>query len=131
MYDVARPGRKTDDARGIDDELVTILDQMVSSGEPITVRAVVRRMTTLRHASSITRDAWRMDRIRTAEQEAVRTAVGGLAIVDEGDQEQTSGKAVAPDIRHLLSFACIARAGNFGAAARELQVGQPTLSRRI
>ena len=45
MDDIAFPTRKTDDARRADQELVTVLEQMISIDEPITVRAVVRRMT--------------------------------------------------------------------------------------
>ena len=45
MHDIAFPVRKTDDARRADQELVAVLEQMISADEPITVRAMVRRMT--------------------------------------------------------------------------------------
>jgi LysR family transcriptional regulator, nitrogen assimilation regulatory protein len=131
MHDIAFPARKTDGARRVDNELATVLEQMTSSGEPITVRAVVRRMTTLSQPSSITRDVWRMGRIATAEQERIRTLADGLANLDEGSKKQTLGNKIVPDIGALLSFVGIARVGNFGQAARELDVDPRTLSRQI
>ncbi len=131
MHDTAFPARKTDGARRVDKELATVLEQMTSSAEPITVRAVVRRMSSLSQPSSITRDAWRMRRIATAEQERIRTLADGLANLDEGSKRQTLGNKIVPDIGALLSFVGIARVGNFGQAARELHVDQRTLSRQI
>jgi LysR family nitrogen assimilation transcriptional regulator len=131
VHDIDFPARKTEDARRVDQELVTLLEQMTSGSEPITVRAVVRRMSTLNQPSSITRDVWRMGWIMNAEQERIRRVADGLVNLDEGFKRQVPGNRIVPDVRCLLSFASIARAGNFGYAARELQVSQPTLSRQM
>ena len=131
MHDIAFPVRKTDDARRADQELVTVLEQMTSTDEPITARAVVRRMTTLSQPSSITRDVWRMGRITAAEQERIRRLTESSSILDVETNTQILGDRFGPDIRYLLSFMQIARVGNFGYAARELNVGQSTLSRQI
>lgn len=131
LPDVAFPTRKTGDARRADQELITVLEQMISIDEPITVRAVVRRMTTLSQPSSVTRDVWRMDRITTAEQERIRRLTEDAPILDMETNTQILGDRFGPDIRYLFSFMQIARTGNFGYAARELNVGQPTLSRQI
>ena len=130
MHNLAFPDRKTDGARRIDQELATVLEQMTNSAEAISVRAVIRRMTTLRQPSSITRDGWRMSRIAAAEQERVRKLADGSATLNERSKTSVVGSNIVPDIRHLLSFVCLARIGNFGRAARELQVSQPTLSRQ-
>ena len=131
MHDIAFPARKTDGARRVDKELATVLEQMTSSGEPITVRAVVRRMSSLSQPSSITRDAWRMSWITAAEQERIRMLADGSAALHEEPTTRGLANAIVPDIRCLLSFVCIARLGNVGYAARELQVSQPTLSRQM
>jgi LysR family nitrogen assimilation transcriptional regulator len=131
MHDIAFPARKTDGARRVDKELATVLEQMTSSGEPITVRAVVRRMSSLSQPSSITRDACRMSWIAAAEQERIRMLAEGSAALHEEPTTRGLANAIVPDIRYLLSFVCIARLGNVGYAARELQVSQPTLSRQM
>ena len=84
MHDIAFPARKTDGARRVDKELATVLEQMTSSGEPITVRAVVRRMSSLSQPSSITRDAWRMSWIAAAEQKRIRMLAEGSATASRG-----------------------------------------------
>jgi LysR family nitrogen assimilation transcriptional regulator len=131
MHDIAFPVRKTDDARRADQELVAVLEQTISTDEPITVRAVVRRMTTLSQPSSITRDVWRMGRITAAEQERIRKLTESSSILDVETNTQILADRFGPDIRYLFSFMQIARVGNFAHAARELNVGQPTLSRQI
>jgi LysR family nitrogen assimilation transcriptional regulator len=122
---IAFPTRKTHGARRADQELVTVLAQMTSSDEPITAWAVVRRMNALSQASSITRDAWRMGRLTAAEQQrAVRIAESPIL-------ESKFLGDIVPDIRFLRAFAQVARVGNFGYAARELQINPPTLSRQM
>ena len=108
-----------------------MLEQMTSTDEPITVRAVVRRMSALSQPSSITRDVWRMDRITTAEQERIRRLTESSSMPDEETNTQSLGGRFGPDVRYLLSFMTVARVGNFGYAARELKVGQSTLSGQI
>lgn len=125
MHDEAFPTRKTHGARRADQEFVTVLAQMTSSDEPITAWAVVRRMNTLSQASSITRDAWRMGRLTAAEQQRV-VGIAECPILKSkflGD--------IVPDLRFLRAFAQVARVGNFGYAARELQINPPTLSRQM
>jgi LysR family nitrogen assimilation transcriptional regulator len=131
LHDIAFPTRKTDDARRADQELVTVLEQMISTDEPITARGVVRRMSTLGQPSSITRDVWRMGRITTAEHERISRLTDSPSMRGEGANTQILGDRFGPDIRYLLSFMQIAHVGNFGYAARELNVGQSTLSRQI
>lgn len=69
------PERQTESARSADSEMVRVLSEMVDDNETITVRAVIRRMSTLSHASALTRDAWRSARIAEwqAEQQRLRT----------------------------------------------------------
>ena len=125
MHDIAFPTRKTHGARRADQELVTVLAQMTGSDVPITAWAAVRRMNTLSQASSITRDAWRMGRLTAAEQQrVVRLAESPIL------ESKVLGDTV-PDIRFLRAFAQVARVGNFGYAARELQINPPTLSRQM
>lgn len=75
MSDSAAPERQTEGARAADSEMVRVLSEMVDDNETITVRAVVRRMSTLSHASALTRDAWRSAKIAEwqVEQQRLRT----------------------------------------------------------
>ena len=104
MHDIAFPARKTDGARRVDKELATVVEQMTSSGEPITVRAVVRRMSSLSQPSSITRDAWRMSWVTAAEQERIRMLAEGSAALHEEPATRGLVNAIVPYIRYLLSF---------------------------
>jgi len=95
------------------------------------VRAVVRLMSTLGQPSSITRDVWRMGRITAAEQERIRRLTESSPILHAEINTQILADRFGPDIRYLFSFMQIARVGNFGYAARELNVDQSTLSLQI
>ena len=101
MPSVAFPDRNTDGARRADEELAMVIEQMTSSGEPITARAVIRRMRTLSQPSSITRDVWRMEQITTAERERIRKLVEGAGILDEEPNKKAPTSKVVPDIRVL------------------------------
>jgi hypothetical protein len=48
------PHRKHPAARNVDEEMTVILSQMIDGDEPITARALVPRMQTIRQASSLT-----------------------------------------------------------------------------
>ena len=72
-----------------------------------------------------------MGRITAAEQERIRRLTESPSILDVETNTQILGDRFGPDIRYLFSFMQIARVGNFGYAARELNVGQSTLSRQI
>ena len=98
---------------------------MTGNDAPITAWAAVRRMNTLSQASSITRDAWRMGRLTAAEQQRV------VRLADSPILESKVLGDTVPDIRFLRSFAQVAHVGNFGYAARELQINPPTLSRQM
>ncbi len=75
MSDQTTPERQTESARAADSEMVRVLSEMIADNETITVRAVVRHMSTLAHASALTRDAWRSARIAEwqAEQQRLRS----------------------------------------------------------
>lgn len=73
MIDAELPPRKSSDATLVDNGLVASLREMLDDNETITVRALVRRMGTVGHASTVTRDKWRMARV--AEWQAEQTRV--------------------------------------------------------
>lgn len=77
MHNVESPFRNTPEARLVDQALTPALRDMLDDNETITVRALVRRMGTVGHASTITRDRWRMARVVEwqAEQARVRSQI--------------------------------------------------------
>src|ERR1700733_2023023 len=122
--EVVFPTRRSEEAQKADLELVETIQNMLDRDESITARAVARRMETVRQTSSLTRDAWRMERIGQAQQQQlnIRTSTErgpSASIVDD-----SAGRVQKmPDIRMIRSFIEAAHVGSMGDAARALEVG--------
>ena len=72
MHNVELPPRNSPQARLVDQALTPALRDMLDDNETITVRALVRRLGTVGHASTITRDPWRMARVAEWQAEQAR-----------------------------------------------------------
>lgn len=72
MSSSAPPERRSASATETDLELLSVLRDMLDANESISVRAAVRRMKTLRHATGVTRDPWRMGQVDTSQAEQIR-----------------------------------------------------------
>jgi len=119
------PTRKTDDARRVDEELILVLQQMLGRNQPITARAAVRNMRSVNHPSTLTRDKWRKAQIEENESRRIRALAARPASPAE-NAIRSSGF-----LRSFKYFVAVARAGNFGQAARELRISQPALSKQV
>jgi LysR family nitrogen assimilation transcriptional regulator len=122
------PIRIVDSARRIDRELIETLRQMIRDREAITGAAVVRRMSSINHISTLTRDPWRAAQLAEGKAEQAR--------LERPAEQLTGGSSGRPinqnsEFRGLTYFLCIARVGSFGRAARELSVEQAALSHHI
>jgi LysR family nitrogen assimilation transcriptional regulator len=129
--DVVFPTRRSEEAQKADLELVQTIQNMLDCDESITARAVTRRMGTVGHVSSLTRDAWRMERIGQAQQRQLNIRAStehhpSAGIVDSPDRVQRM-----PDIRMIRSFIEAAHAGSMGDAARVLEVGEPSITQHV
>ena len=128
--EVAFQARGSNRAQTADQELVQILRQMLDLDESITAWAVTRRMQTVRHVSSLTRDPWRKERIEQAQsrQLNIRTARRLSTGIVRGSP---SGVQRLPDMRVIRSFMEVARSGSMGGAARALQIPEATITQRV
>jgi DNA-binding transcriptional LysR family regulator len=123
--DAIFPARKLEDAHRVDEELILVLKHLAREDEPITARAVIRRMQTAQQTSTLTRDAWRMGRIREAESVRIKRLAAQPVSCSVG----LNGASRA--FRSFRYFVALARLGNFGRAARELHISQSALTKHI
>jgi LysR family nitrogen assimilation transcriptional regulator len=125
MAETVPPARKTDDARRVDEELILVLQQMLGRNQPITARAAVRNMQLVNHPSTLTRDEWRKAQIEENESKRIKA----LAAQPASPAENTIRSSGF--LRGFKYFVAVARAGNFGQAARELRISQPALTKQV
>ena len=130
--EVVFPTRRSEDAQKADLELVQTIQNMLDSDESITARAVARRMETVRHTSSLTRDAWRMGRIGQAQQRQLNTRALTEHHPSAGIVDGSPGPIQRmPDIRMIRSFIEAAHAGTMADAARALEVSEPSITQHM
>src|SRR4051794_26979136 len=108
------PTRGTEEAREADRELVRILEEMVASGAAISARAVAGRMSRIRHASTLTRDAWRMARIVEAEERRVRVAAPAPIQLPSSTEQPSEAETL--NLSAIRGFIAAAHAANVGRA---------------
>jgi LysR family nitrogen assimilation transcriptional regulator len=125
MAEAVSPARKTDDARRVDEELIQVLQEMLGRNQPITARAAVRNMQSVNHPSTLTRDKWRKAQIEETESKRIR------ALAAQPDLPADNTIRSARFLRDFRNFITVARAGNVGQAARELQIGQQALTKQL
>jgi hypothetical protein len=130
--EVIFPSRRSGKSQEVDQELVRALQQMLDRDESITAWAVTRRMGTLGHASGLTRDAWRKERIEHAQRQqlTIRTSTEHprpVSIV--ADMPQRATKLL--DIKMIESFMEAARLGTMGGAARTLKIGEQSITQHV
>lgn len=77
MVEVSYPPRRTIAGHRHDQRFIEVLEAMLSEDETVTARAVARKLEGVDHASSITRDAWRKERL--AEWQARQRSIRALA----------------------------------------------------
>ena len=128
MPELKYPPRKIEGAHRVDEELVVVLNQLMAENDPITVRAVTRRMCSIKQASSLTRDAWRMDRIKEAEDTRLKRSAQQSGLSTANAARSISLGEGPRGLRSFRYFVALARLGNFGRAARELKISQSALT---
>jgi LysR family nitrogen assimilation transcriptional regulator len=120
------PPRRSKSSRTTDAELASVLEEMMMGTENITAHAVTRRMLTISHASTLTRDSWRMSRIKEAEQKRIRMRC---------DFDNSSLTVRSPmqslDFNAVRNFVKVAHTGNYGRAASDLGISPSALSRSV
>jgi LysR family nitrogen assimilation transcriptional regulator len=130
--EVVFPTRRSEEAQKADLELVQTIQNMLDCDESITARALTRRMETIRHVSSLTRDAWRMERVGQAQQRQLNIRTLTERHPSASIADDSPGRAQRmPDIRMIRSFIEAAHAGSMGDAARALEVGEPSITEHV
>ena len=126
MSEATLPPRIADRARRIDKELLVTLGEMIRDREAITAAAAIRRMQSVTQISTLTRDAWRAAQLAEHKAEQIR----GQQPIEQLSLE-TNNNIKKQDFLGFTYFLSVAQAGNFGRAARQLNVDQATLSHHI
>ncbi len=128
MLEPPFPHRQILAAEQADRELLSVLRDMVDCNEDISMRAVVRRMSTLSQATALTRDRWRSDLVHAwqKEQQRLRSLTGrwdhtskeALALRAETDRARISALETEAAILRAGLVALIRAVGEQGAFRR-------------
>jgi len=131
MDDRPLPSRKTENASRIDRALLDTLTEMLDDGQAISARAAVRRIGSVEHASSLTRDPWRasiiaefqaeQDRIRKLIQKSDKTSAVNLAAALAREQARVAdleSRVALLSASHLALIQAVGEMGGLRAWAR-------------